>query len=250
VEEAETNESSDDADLGDEGVVCLAARALGLFVGGLGAFLGAIGRGRPASVSFSGTCDEAELDDLGGSPGGFKIGLSPILLGSGDTTSVAARRTIWGGVAGRCARTGFGLGAGFGTAAGLLCTASSCPLGLKDLGGVGGRSFGLAASLCCGDGSLFLTGSVSPWFSNMDISDVVRGIGLVSTASTSIAEESTLFAPKLRRRLGIAPNGLWPAVGCGETCAVWFGVGEADLLAASVAAMKEVDLPPPPGERR
>lgn len=37
-------------------------------------------------------------------------------------------------------------------------------------------------------------------------------------------------------------------------CPVWFGVGEADLLAASVAAMKEVDLGSredlPPGERR
>lgn len=81
----------------------------------------------------------------------------------------------------------------------------------------------------------------------MDINEVARGIGLVSRTSTFIEGESTLFAPKLRRRLGIAPSGLWPAVGCGETCPVWFGVGEADLLAASVAAMKDVDFPP--GER-
>lgn len=107
----------------------------------------------------------------------------------------------------------FGLGGGFGAATGLICLAASGLLGLKDLGGVGGRSFGLAASLCPGDGSLFLTGSVSVLFSNIDIKEVAAGIGLASRVSGLVAEESTLLAPKLRLRLGLAERGLWPAAG-------------------------------------
>lgn len=138
--------------------------------------------------------------------GGSNLGFGLILLGSGDTTSVATRRTICGGVAGRSLTSTslLGFGFGFGFAAGLGSTrattsiglgpSASSGLGLRLRGGVGKRNPGRPLGLGSDGTSLFLTGSVSPIaFSNMEISDVVGGIGLVSGRSFPGAESPLLL---------------------------------------------------------
>lgn len=75
----------------------------------------------------------------------------------------------------------------------------------------------------------------------MLIREFVGGMELVSGRSMSTADELTLLAPTLPRRTMPGFSGLWDASGA---CAkypwpVWCGLGETDLLAASVAAMKD-----------
>lgn len=101
VEDAETNVSFDEAESCEDDVVGRPVLTRCLLVGGLVSFLGVGGLGRLVSEPDRGTSDELELEDLSGNPGGLRIGFRPILLGSGEATSVATRRTTWGGVTGR-----------------------------------------------------------------------------------------------------------------------------------------------------
>lgn len=198
MEDAETNVSSDDSELGDEVTLGLVTSTGWVFFDSPGPFLGVAGLGRLGFEASGGLASFSE---------GRRFGLGPSLRGSGETISVALRRMICGGDAGRV-RVDFGLGASFGVTAWALY-AESCSLGLRDLGGVGRRSLGLSTCLCSGEGSLFLTGSVSVLCSNIDIRDVAGGIGLVSRISWFVAKESTLFAPKLCPRLALGgPRGL------------------------------------------
>ena len=144
------------------------------------------------------------------------------------------------------------LGLGLGTSSGLP---SGC-LGLSVLGGVIGRILGGVPSFCgaVGLASRLLTGSVScVLVSNMEISEFVGAIEVESSRSDELVEAE--WAPLLtlvrrERRAGVwtvtGPRGRWAAAAAAAAGRGWpviaRGAGEADLLAAKVAAMKDADL--------
>ena len=93
------------------------------------------------------------------------------------------------------------------------------------------------------DGDRF-TGSVSLWLSNKEMREFVGGIDVVSVGkSRSVTDEAVLSPPSLSARLRplicICPE-LEPS-GCPVLFGFGLGLGLADLLAARVAAMNEVD---------
>ncbi len=123
---------------------------------------------------------------------GLNFGLCWTWMGSGARTSIVVVVRIPNGEDGMpCSSFGFGFGFGFGLAAGSCSsTVDRLGLGLVVLGGVMDRSPGRLAP---GD-ALLLAGSVSPELSNMEISDVVGGMDVVSGTSALATDDPTLSA--------------------------------------------------------
>ena len=152
-------------------------------------------------------------------------------------------------MAGQFPCAGFGLRAGLDTA-GLvrLSTTLSSVCGLSGLGGVSGRGFPFVVSVDSSEGSRLLTGSVSSsFFSNNDIKETAGGIGLLSGKAGAVKGWLLLlFIPGLCLDPGLLPTReLCSASGRGEGAGLDTPgprVGEADLLAARVAAIRDGDF--------
>ena len=228
VEDADTKVSSDEVELAD--VRLMSARAAGSAFPVLGCNLAACSFESEGDGAF-GSCAAGGLSDgfvtvrklspvaPGRTAGGCRLGLGASIRGFGDSISVVARRTTWGGV---FVRSGAGRGLGFGGGRSVFCSASAClsrpspssrswgctfACGLGRLGGVRARNIGRAPSLgCTGEVSNFLRGSLtgaapSFCFSNMDIRELVGAMELVSVRSTSATEGLTLPGPMLLLRI-------------------------------------------------